>query len=178
MQLLLSSESQAKCGWATHRGIYQFVYLPFGLRNAGAYFRRAMSRILAGLEGICLAYLDDIIVFDNDFDSHLRSLRKVLERFRVFNIKASGKKLTGIAQSKITFLGHEISGNSYASADRNISVSQNLPTPKRSEAFLAWLTPLASSYEASPSSWPHCTSCAKKTLPFNGDLPKTRLSPL
>ncbi|KHJ82187.1 hypothetical protein OESDEN_18121, partial [Oesophagostomum dentatum] len=76
MQLLLSPESQAKCGWATHRGIYQFVYLPFGLRNAGAYFCRAMSRILAGLDDNCLAYIDDIIVFDKDFDAHLRSLRK------------------------------------------------------------------------------------------------------
>ncbi|CAJ0602938.1 unnamed protein product [Cylicocyclus nassatus] len=36
MQLLLSPESQAKCGRAMHRGVYQFVYLPFGLKNAGA----------------------------------------------------------------------------------------------------------------------------------------------
>nr|CDJ98353.1 RNA-directed DNA polymerase (reverse transcriptase) domain containing protein [Haemonchus contortus] len=97
MQLLLNSASQAKCGWTTHRGVYQFVYLPFGLRNAGAYFSRAMSRILAVLEGNCLAYLDDIIVFDKDFPSHLNSLRKVFERFRLFNIKASGMKLTDIA---------------------------------------------------------------------------------
>ncbi|PIO58085.1 reverse transcriptase [Teladorsagia circumcincta] len=76
MQLLLSPESQVKYGWVTHRGIYQFVYLPFGLKNAGAYFSRAMSRILAGLEENCLAYLDDIVVFDKDFPSHLESLRK------------------------------------------------------------------------------------------------------
>ncbi|WKY05451.1 hypothetical protein Q1695_006010 [Nippostrongylus brasiliensis] len=48
-----------------------------------------MARILQGLEDNCLAYLDDIIVFDKDFDSHLLSLRKVFERFRMFNIKAS-----------------------------------------------------------------------------------------
>ncbi|WKY12293.1 hypothetical protein Q1695_003682 [Nippostrongylus brasiliensis] len=65
MQLLLSPESQEKCGWATHRGVYQFVCLPFG--NAGAYFCRAMSRILAGLDDNCLACLDDIIILDKDF---------------------------------------------------------------------------------------------------------------
>ncbi|EPB67176.1 hypothetical protein ANCCEY_13730 [Ancylostoma ceylanicum] len=43
MQLLFSLGSQEKCGWATHIGIYQFVYLPFGLKNAGTYFSRAMS---------------------------------------------------------------------------------------------------------------------------------------
>nr|CDJ91014.1 RNA-directed DNA polymerase (reverse transcriptase) domain containing protein [Haemonchus contortus] len=130
MQLLLDPESQAKCGWATHRGIYQFVYLPFGLRNAGAYFSRAMARILGGLDGNCLAYLDDIIVFDKDFPSHLNSLRKVFERFRLYNIKASGKKLTEIARSKITFLGHEISGTSYCPAERNIRAIRDLQRPK------------------------------------------------
>ncbi|KAK6742736.1 hypothetical protein RB195_010166 [Necator americanus] len=91
MQFLLSPESQEKCGWATHREVYQFVYLPFGLKNAGAYFSRAMSCILAGLEANCLAYLDDIVILDKDFPSHLASLRKVLYRFRLFNIKASDK---------------------------------------------------------------------------------------
>ncbi|VDL83076.1 unnamed protein product [Nippostrongylus brasiliensis] len=129
MQLLLDKESQAKCGWATHKGIYQFVYLPFGLRNAGAYFSRAMARILAGLEDNCLAYLDDIIIFDKDFPSHLQSLRRVFERFRIFNIKASGKKLTSIAQSKITFLGHEISFDAYRPAERNTKAIKELPRP-------------------------------------------------
>ncbi|CAJ0590927.1 unnamed protein product [Cylicocyclus nassatus] len=129
MQLLLSPESQAKCGWATHRGIYQFVYLPFGLKNAGAYFSRAMSRILAGLEENCLAYLDDIVVFDKDFPSHLSSLRKVFQRFRDFNIKVSGKKLVDIARSRVTFLGHEISGDSYYPSDRNIQAIKNMPPP-------------------------------------------------
>ncbi|WKY05452.1 hypothetical protein Q1695_006010 [Nippostrongylus brasiliensis] len=89
-----------------------------------------MARILQGLEDNCLAYLDDIIVFDKDFDSHLLSLRKVFERFRMFNIKASGKKLTDIAQSHITFLGHEISGDSYKPATRNIEAIKSLPRPK------------------------------------------------
>uniref|UniRef100_A0A7I4XWY3 RNA-directed DNA polymerase n=1 Tax=Haemonchus contortus TaxID=6289 RepID=A0A7I4XWY3_HAECO len=129
MQLLLSPESQEKCGWITHRGIYQFVYLPFGLKNAGAYFCRAMSRILAGLEDNCLAYLDDIVVFDKDFPSHLASLRKVFHRFRLHNIKASGKKLTEIARSKINFLGHELSGHRYSPADRNIRAIRDFPTP-------------------------------------------------
>ncbi|CAJ0595735.1 unnamed protein product [Cylicocyclus nassatus] len=129
MQLLLSPESQTKCGWATHRGIYQFVYLPFGLKNAGAYFCRAMSRILAGLEENCLAYLDDIVVFNKDFPSHLNSLRKVLLRFRDFNIKISGKKLVDIARARVTFLGHEISGDNYYPCDRNLQALKNLPVP-------------------------------------------------
>uniref|UniRef100_A0A7I4Z6R8 RNA-directed DNA polymerase n=1 Tax=Haemonchus contortus TaxID=6289 RepID=A0A7I4Z6R8_HAECO len=134
MQLLLSPDSQEKCGWATHRGIYQFVYLPFGLKNAGAYFSRAMSRILAGLEANCLAYLDDIVVFDRDFPSHLQSLRKVFYRFRLYNIKVSGKKLTEIARSRINFLGHEISGSYYTPAERNVRAIREFPSPSSTKA--------------------------------------------
>ncbi|KAL6735887.1 hypothetical protein Aduo_006287 [Ancylostoma duodenale] len=42
-----------------------------------------MSRILAGLEDNCLAYLDDIVIFNKDFPGHLDSLRKVFHRFRL-----------------------------------------------------------------------------------------------
>ncbi|WKY04700.1 hypothetical protein Q1695_005594 [Nippostrongylus brasiliensis] len=98
-----------------------------------------MSRILAGLDDNCLAYLDDIIIFDKDFDSHLRTLRKVLERFRVFNIKVAGKKLTSIAQSQICFLGHEISGSTYFPATRNITAIENLPPPTSAKAVKSFL---------------------------------------
>ncbi|VDO20694.1 unnamed protein product [Haemonchus placei] len=89
-----------------------------------------MARILGGLEGNCLVYLDDIIVFDKDFESHLNSLRKVFKRFRLYNIKASGKKLTEIARSKITFLGHEISCSVYCPAERNIRAIRDRPRPR------------------------------------------------
>ncbi|KAK6762903.1 hypothetical protein RB195_023562 [Necator americanus] len=54
MQFLLSPERQEKCGWATHHGVYQFVYLPFGLKNAGAYFSRFLSigRLKSQLPGL------------------------------------------------------------------------------------------------------------------------------
>ncbi|VDO20306.1 unnamed protein product [Haemonchus placei] len=93
MQLRLPPGSQAKCG---------------------AYFSRAMARILAGLEGNCLAYLDDIVIFDKDFPSHLESLRKVFYRFRLHNIKASG--------------------NFYSPAQRNISAIQDYPKPTSTKA--------------------------------------------
>ncbi|PIO75646.1 hypothetical protein TELCIR_02294 [Teladorsagia circumcincta] len=98
-----------------------------------------MSRILSGLDNNCLAYLDDIIVFDSDFETHIQSLRKVLERFRIFNIKVSGKKLTHIAQSKITFLGHEISGSTYSPAERNIKAIRDIQIPTSVKAVKGFL---------------------------------------
>ncbi|KHJ94973.1 zinc knuckle [Oesophagostomum dentatum] len=62
--------------------------------------------------------------------SHLNSLRKVFSRFRDFDIKISGKKLTDIARTRITFLGHEITGSAYYPAERNIRAIKDFPVPK------------------------------------------------
>ncbi|KHJ97607.1 hypothetical protein OESDEN_02415 [Oesophagostomum dentatum] len=85
------------------------------------------------------AHIDDIVVFNSDFPSHLDSLRKVFERFRSFNVKASGKKLTEIARSHITFLGHEISGTSYSPAARNVKAIAELPTPTSTKTVKAFV---------------------------------------
>lgn len=130
LQLKLSDAAARKCGWITHQGVYEFAYLPFGLKNAGAYFSRAMSKILSGLQDNCLFYLDDICVFSKTFPEHLDTLQKILERFRTFKLKISGKKFKEIARSKIVFLGHEISGNGYWPADRNLKSLKELQTPK------------------------------------------------
>ncbi|PIO59764.1 hypothetical protein TELCIR_18761, partial [Teladorsagia circumcincta] len=72
-------------------------------------------------------------------DGSLRSLRKVLERFRIFNIKVSAKKLTSVAQSTITFLGHELSGSTYTPAERNIKAIRDIPTPTSVRAVKGFL---------------------------------------
>lgn len=139
LQLKLSEKAQKKCGWITHVGVYEFVYLPFGLKNAGAYFSRTMSRILSGLQENCLFYLDDICIFTQTFEEHLKAIRTVFERFRTFKIKASGRKLTEIARSSIVFLGHEISGSGYKPANRNIEAIEKMPRPTNTKQVKCFL---------------------------------------
>ena len=62
-------------------GLFEFVKMPFGLRNAGSTFQRMMDRVLAGLPFI-FVYLDDILVASPDHASHQLHLREVLRRLR------------------------------------------------------------------------------------------------
>ena len=56
--------------------------LSFGLTNAPSLFQRIMDLILSGLSWeCCLVFVDDIIVFSNNFDEHVRRLGLVLDRF-------------------------------------------------------------------------------------------------
>jgi hypothetical protein len=63
-QVGMHPNDQHKTAFASHRGLFEFKVLPFGLCNAPAMFERFMGFVLAGLVGTsCLVYLDDKVVF-------------------------------------------------------------------------------------------------------------------
>ena len=73
-QVRLSENAKPKTAFATHSGLFQFAAMPFGLCNAPATFERLMSQVMRGLHWKrCLVYIDDILVFGNDFESALHS---------------------------------------------------------------------------------------------------------
>ena len=82
-----------KTAFITRRGMYRFRTMPFGLCNAGATFQRLMDLTLTGLNlEVCLAYLDDIIIFSRTPEQHLVRLEQVLERHRRVNLKLKPNK--------------------------------------------------------------------------------------
>lgn len=58
--------------------LYQWRFLPFGLKNAPAKFQRVMDRILAGLDFV-RCYIDDILVFSDTVKQHHIHLQVVFE---------------------------------------------------------------------------------------------------
>ena len=52
-------------------GKHEYLAMPMGLKNAGSTFQRMMDKVLEDLIGkICFVYLDDIIIFSEDVESH------------------------------------------------------------------------------------------------------------
>ena len=84
-QLLLDKESRDLVTVNTHRGLYQFTRLPFGIVSAPAVFQNLMDQILQGTEGTG-CYLDDIIVTDKN-DDHLENLSVVLSRLQKYGLR-------------------------------------------------------------------------------------------
>lgn len=56
----------------------------------------------------CLIYLDDIIIFSKDIDSHIERLDKVFERIASYNLKIKPSKCE-FFKTKTTYLGHVVS---------------------------------------------------------------------
>ncbi|KAI7792491.1 hypothetical protein IRJ41_015712, partial [Triplophysa rosa] len=91
-QIPLSPVSKEKTAFTTPFGLHQFVTLPFGLFGAPATFQRLMDRILRPHATYAAAYLDDIIIYSNDWQRHMEHLRAVLRSLRVAGLMANPNK--------------------------------------------------------------------------------------
>ena len=87
---------------------YEFNVLPFGLKQAPSIYQKFMDTNLLGLDNICLAYIDDIIIFTNgDKEKHLTNLLIVLNRLKEKGVILPREKAK-ICQQEIEFLGMKI----------------------------------------------------------------------
>jgi len=104
--------------------------MPVGLTCAPSVFQRLMDLVLCGLTyESCLVYLDDIIVFGQDFDSHVRRLREIFDRLQMVGLKLHMKKCC-LFQRRVNFLGHVLTEAGVDVQPEKVSAVQNWPTPR------------------------------------------------
>jgi hypothetical protein len=91
-------------------GLFEYLVMTFGLKNAGATYQRAMNYIFHDLIGkLVEIYIDDVVVKSKSAGGHLEYLRQVLERTRRFGLKMNPKKCAfGVSAGQfLGFLVHE-----------------------------------------------------------------------
>ncbi len=59
--------------------------MPFGVNNAPVTFQQLVNPVLVGSMG-CDAYLDDIVVYSNSWDKHVKQLKDVFHRLSGANL--------------------------------------------------------------------------------------------
>ena len=79
--MALSEESRPKTAFVSLFKKWEFKRCPFSLLQALAYFQRLVNEVLSGLT-FAFGYLDDILVFSLDMETHLKHLRLLFERLR------------------------------------------------------------------------------------------------
>ncbi|KAG9225881.1 hypothetical protein CCMSSC00406_0006497 [Pleurotus cornucopiae] len=111
-------------------GLYEWVVMPQGCRNAPSTHQRRMVAALRHLIGkICHVYLDDIIIWSMTLAEHIKNVRLVLDALREASLYCSLKK-TSLFCTEIDFLGHHISRNGIqADANKAVKIAQ-WPTPR------------------------------------------------
>jgi putative transposase len=110
-QLSIREEDKAKTTfWGVNSHgkdcLYQWKFLPFGLKNAPVEFQHVMNRILAGLDFV-RCYIDDIVVYSDNVEEHQIHLQIVFERLKVHGLRLHLRKCK-FFQESVEYLGHVI----------------------------------------------------------------------
>ena len=139
-QVRLDSETRDITTFSDGIGLYRFTRLPFGLSVSPAIFTRAMQKVLEPLvkKGWVRNYLDDVVIFAQNYEELMDRLSLVLERFLEMGLKLNVSKCE-FAQSEIKFLGHRISAAGMKPDPSNIEkvLAMNPPqTAKQVRRFI------------------------------------------
>ena len=131
-QGFVSSPSRHKTAFATPWGLYEWVRLPMGLKNAPGEFQRFMEHCLHGLrDDVCIPYIDDIIVFSQTFEDHVDHIRRVLRRLREHGVKLKPKKCR-LFKREVNYLGQIVSAAGYRLDHSNVEAVRTLKDSKPS----------------------------------------------
>ncbi|KAG2469484.1 POL3 protein, partial [Polypterus senegalus] len=102
--------------------------MPFGLHGAAANFQRLMDKVLQGAEGYARAYIDDVVVFSQSWEDHLKHLAEVFDRLKDAGLVINPEK-TVLCKDEVQYLGYTIGGGIIRPQVDKVAAIQNRLQP-------------------------------------------------
>ena len=114
--------------FATPWTLYEWIRIPFGLRNAPPAFQRFMNNLLGDFKGdLAEPYLDDVLVHSRMFEQHVSDVEKVLMRLKEKGIKLRAEKCV-FGKSEVRYLGRLVSADGYRADPVDTAVLEKFRT--------------------------------------------------
>ena len=133
-QIPVAEENIPKTAVTTPFGLFEFLRMPFGLRNAAQTFQRFVNQVLHGLD-FCYAYINDLLIASSSHEQHLQHLQLVLERLSDHGLLINvGKSVFGVPS--LDFLGHRMDSNGIRPL---VEVIRNFQQPTTQRQFREFL---------------------------------------
>ena len=130
-QLYLKPACRHYAAFITPWGFYEWVRVPFGLMNAPAVFQRFMEQCYQDYrDGFVVPYIDDLLVYSKDFNSHAEHLRLTLQRLQEHDVKIKTKKCQ-LFKQEVRYLGRIVAVDRYRLDPKNIQSVTELVKQKR-----------------------------------------------
>ena len=108
-------------------GLFEFLRMPFGLRNTEQTFQRFIDQVLRGLP-YCYAYIDDLLIASNSPEEHKKHLRQVLDRLSEHGIIINPSKCK-FGVKELNFLGHRVNSQGIQPLPDRVKAVADFPTP-------------------------------------------------
>ena len=109
--IALSEDAIPKTAFSLEtREKWEFLKVPFGLSQAPAYFMALINKVLEGCEVFALGYMDDILIFSPDEETHLKHIEAIFKRLQDAKLKLKLSKCSFL-KKHVHYLGHLISSD-------------------------------------------------------------------
>jgi len=137
VQIALGNEW--KTAFHTCYGSYGWLVMPFGLTNAPAAFQHFVNTIFADMLDVCVVvYLDDILIYSEDMESHQQHVQEVLRQLRLHGLFAKPEKCEFHSDS-VEYLGYRLSPEGLTMSPDKIQTISDWPEPRKVKDIQSFL---------------------------------------
>lgn len=139
-QVKLDEDSTKYTSFVVPNGQYEFLRLPFGLKNGPAIFQRFIAGIFQDFleKNEMVIYMDDIVIASKTLEEHIILLEKSLSRLATYGLKLKIQKCK-FAYTKIEYLGYKVSRKGIEPSDAHVDSIKQYPMPKNVREMQAFL---------------------------------------
>ncbi|MBW0578839.1 hypothetical protein O181_118554 [Austropuccinia psidii MF-1] len=123
-----------------HCGIYEYLRMPFGIKNSPSHYQRMMNIFFPHelSEVLLIIYIDDIIIFSENWPLHLERLAFVLKKILQVNMKISLKKCN-FGSHELKTLGNLVSGLSLGINKNKVAAVLLKQKPQKNKEMMSFL---------------------------------------
>jgi hypothetical protein len=136
-QIPMKTDDIPKTAVITPFGLWEFIKMPFGLKNAGQAFQRLMDGILMGIDCVFI-YLDDVLVASANEEEHLQHLSVVFSLLADNGLILNREKCV-LGVPELHFLGHKVSSAGIEPLHDRVDAIADFPQPTTRLALQSFL---------------------------------------
>ena len=109
------------------KGLYQYNFMPFGMKNAPTTLKRLINQLTQDLDG-CEGYIDDTVIYGKTWQQHLECIRSLFNRLTQANFTVNLTKRE-FGHAHIAFLGHVIGQGEITPVMAKVQAITSFPAP-------------------------------------------------